>query len=176
MRFFKVILVVFIFFSFGYAKRGAGPYLGVGYGKSKFYANSYYDFKDDTSNILTIYGGAYINKYLSVELNYYKPGSYTTKANKEVKYTITDISTLAHYPFYHDKFDIYGKFGAGIISTSKSGFDFVFGAGVSYRYNEIFSFKIGYDYFDFGLDVNGDGSSDYKFKIGSLYGGFEVQF
>ena len=176
MKFLKVFLVCFLFFSFVEAKRGAGPYLGVGYGESRLNSDGYYELKDDKTDILTFYGGAYINRYLSVEFDFYDISSYETTLNTQISYKIYDIATLVHYPFYNDIFDVYAKFGAGVITRKTNGFNFVFGAGFSYRYNEILSFKIGYDYFDFGVDIDDDKVSDKKFGISSIYIGLEVQF
>jgi len=73
----KYILVLVLFLSTVYADRDGGPYLGIGYGLSKYSSDGLYkNLKEDKANAVNFYGGAYINKHLSVELGFANFTSY----------------------------------------------------------------------------------------------------
>ena len=160
------------------AKRGAGPYLGGGYGSSTLKDDRHYDLKEDTSNGYVLYAGAYINDYLSVELEYVGGLQYTTQNTKQLDFSFSDVNTQAHYPFsfYNEAFDLYAKFGAGYVSLNGTGHTLVYGAGASYRVNDRYAVRFGYDYFNFGIDETGNSAADKKIAVEYFFGSIEVQF
>jgi len=183
-----IVLVLMMLVSL-HADRDGGPYVGLGLGSSVLHDGGYYDdVKKSTSSALSYYGGAYINKYFSVELGYnsfnlkgHTNGYDVIKDNQEsfTSFTILTISTLAHYAILDDSLDFYARFGAGDISKSdvgSSGSTMVYGVGTSYRFTKNFSLKLAYDKFDFGLDTTGNGASNHKMSLDYFYTAFEVQF
>ncbi len=184
----KIILSFFMLCSVAYADRDGGPYIGVGYGISKYSNDGLYDtLYEDTSEALTLYGGAYINKHLSVELGYvsfdaknYADG-YVVDENKTLGFGVISVSTLAHYPFFDDSLDVYIRFGVGEMSLSgleKSGFVMQYGLGVGVRIDETLSIKMAYDLYRFNYDDESDASNivGYKMEIDYIYSAIEVQF
>ena len=173
MRFF----LVFVLMAFSlYASRDGGPYIGGGYGVAKLDVDGYYDLKEDSSNSTKIYAGAYINKNLSVEVEYVGDLAYEVKGRNEFTPNLMDVNTQAHYQFFNEKLDVFAKFGVGEIHYEDKGFTFVYGGGVSWWINEMFLLKFGFDRFDFGYDKDNDNSADKDFKIDYFYSAFEVQF
>ena len=173
----RFVLVLLLLFGLAEAKRGAGPYIGGGYGTSSLKDGGFYNLQENNSNGYVLYAGAYINDYLSVELEYVAGLNYEQKQNEEsITHKFIDINTQAHYPFWDKKIDLYAKFGAGYVYKNSSGHTLVYGAGAAYRLNERYALRMGYNYFDFGIDVSGDGSVDKKMAVGFLFGSFEVQF
>lgn len=186
----RYILVFLLLVSSLLADRDGGPYLGIGYGYGD-YDDDGFDkvIVEDSSQSLTLYAGAYINKHLSVEFAYVNFDSYqkgsgylvTDNSDKEkhFSFSVRSISTLAHYAFFDDALDFYARFGAGEMRSTRSsdaGFSMVYGAGVSYRISEMFSLKLAYDLYDFGYDEDYDDSDDYKMRMDYIYTAFEVQF
>jgi opacity protein-like surface antigen len=175
MRFFILFLALA---GLACADRDGGPYLGIGYGVSEFGTNDIYtDLKEDKSNAFMIYGGAAINKHLSVELGYVGFGSYTLANDTELEANIITVTTLVQYPFYEDMFSIYAKVGVGQVDLSTlndTGFSYVAGGGLSYRYNEYLGVKAGYEYYPF--DYEDTLGATHSMKIEYVYGAFEVQF
>jgi len=186
----RFILIFLLFITSILADRDGGPYLGFGYGITQYGDNNFYNsILEKNSKSLTFYGGAYINKHLSVELSHV---SFNAKglgdgflvlddssSEQTVDYAATTISTLAHYPIFEDKIDLYARFGAGEMSSNiadDAGFTMVYGVGIAYRFNDIFDMKIAYDTYQFGYDENGNKSSDYRMKLDYLYMALEVQF
>jgi len=180
----KKILVVLLLVTSLFADRDGGPYIGVGYGSSKYNDDGLYDdIKSNTSASATIYGGAYINKYFSVELGYAsfdawkKKEGYEIDENKKVKCSSATVSVLAHYAFFDDMLDFYAKGGVGkmdMSGISSSGFDMVYGGGIGFRLNEWFGIKAAYDRYDFEYKNKED--KKYKMKIDYVYAAIEVQF
>ncbi len=184
----KIVVSFLMLCSVVFADRDGGPYIGMGYGVSLYNDDDLYgDFKEDTSDALTLYGGAYINKHLSVELGYvsfdakdYADG-YVVDDNKSLGFGVISISTLAHYAFFDDTLDLYARFGVGEMSLSgleKSGFTMQYGLGIGVRINEILSFKVAYDLYRFNYDDESDTSNivGYKMDIEYIYSAIEVQF
>ncbi|MGD9719364.1 MAG: outer membrane beta-barrel protein [Sulfurimonadaceae bacterium] len=175
MRFFILFLA---FVGLACADRDGGPYLGIGYGVSEFGTNDIYtDLKEDKANSFMIYGGAAINKHLSVELGYVGFGSYILANDTELEANIITVTTLVQYPFYEDMFSIYAKVGVGQVDLSTlndTGFSYVAGGGLSYRYNEYLGVKAGYEYYPF--DYEDTLGATHSMKIEYVYGAFEVQF
>ncbi|MCF6330827.1 MAG: porin family protein [Sulfurimonas sp.] len=177
----KYLLLLVLFFSYSFADRDGGPYIGVGYGVSQYDSDGLYNtLKKDSSKSITIYGGAYINKHFSVELGYvdfaYEDG-YIVDDTKTLKLSLFSVSTLVHYPVWDDRVDFYAKFGAGQISYSDgSGLVFVFGVGTAVRFNDYVSLKFAYDKYFFGHDSTNSGSADNEMSIDYIYSAIEVQF
>ncbi|NPA59587.1 MAG: porin family protein [Epsilonproteobacteria bacterium] len=180
----KVILIFLMLVSYIYADRDGGPYVGFGYGSSKFSDDDLYkSLKEDTSMAMILYAGAYINKHLSIEAGYTDlnlKNEYRAidelNTLKDVSFTAINVSTLAHYAFFDDILDFYAKFGVGRASMSGgngSGFDMLFGAGMGVRFSELFSAKVAYDRHVLKYD---EMLKDYDMHIDFAYVAFEVQF
>lgn len=187
----KIILLVLLFISTLMADRDGGPYIGLGYGESSYDSNGLYEqLKSDTSGSGTFYFGAYINKHLSVELGYVSFDAWHVEDGYEVDDTTTlgfgalTVSTLAHYAFFDDALDFYGKFGVGEMSASgipATGFTMVYGAGVGYRFNKTLSIKVAYDIYNFNYDQpltigTTTTYTTYEMQIDYIYSAIEVQF
>ncbi len=184
----KIIFIVLILISTLIADRDGGPYIGVGYGTSTYNSDGLYNqLKSDTSGSGTFYFGAYINKHLSVELGYvsfdawHEEDGYKVDETKTLGFGAMSVSTLAHYAFFDDALDFYGKFGVGEMSASGipvTGFTMVYGAGVGYRFNNILSIKVAYDIYNFNYDqaVTVDTTTTYEMQIDYIYSAIEVQF
>ena len=172
----RLLLALLLFVSIVEAKRGAGPYIGGGYGSSLIKDKGYYDLDKKSSNGYIVYAGAYINDNLSVEIEHVGSLKYRQKNQSQISPAFNDINTQAHYPIWNKMIDLYVKFGAGYVEDGKSGHTFVYGGGMAYRIDAKFALKVGYDYFDYGIDLNGDNSADKKVAIEYFFSAFEVQF
>ncbi|WP_373070449.1 outer membrane beta-barrel protein [Sulfurimonas sp.] len=179
----RIFLVLVFLFSLVYADRDGGPYLGIGYGVAEYDDDGLYEqITDKSAPYMFYYGGAYINKHLSVELGYAKIKDEQFKVvdsgvKKDVSYNLYNISALAHYAFFDDIWDFYAKFGAGYVTkNSKNGSSLLYGVGTSIRFNELISVKVAYDMYEFGYDENGNTSADYKMRIYYPYVALEFQF
>jgi len=180
----KKILVVLLLVTSLFADRDGGPYIGLGYGTSKYNDDGLYTtLKSDTSTSATIYGGAYINKYFSVELGYasfdawQKDGGYEVDSIKKVRYSATTVSVLAHYAFFDDILDFYAKGGVGSINASgisTDGFTITYGGGIGVRFNEWLGMKVAYDRYTFEYKDLATGHHD--MYIDFIYGAIEFQF
>jgi len=177
----KYILVLVLFFSYAFADRDGGPYIGFGYGISEYDSDGVYTtLKEDSSKTMSVYGGAYINKNFSVELGYVDFASekgYEINEINTLDISLFSVSTLVHYPLWNDKLDFYVKFGTGQIDyDNESGISFVFGVGTAIRFNEYLSLKFAYDNYSFGYDSTNNSSADNDMKIDYIYSAIEVQF
>lgn len=177
----KYVLILVLFLSSLYADRDGGPYIGIGYGVSQYDSDGIYDtLKEDTSKSITVYGGAYINKYFSVELghvNFASSEGYILDNKQTLEFSLFSVSTLVHYPVWDDKLDFYAKFGAGEINYANgSGFTFVFGIGTAVRFNDYLSLKFAYDKYPFGYDTTSNNSADNEMNINYIYSAIEIQF
>ena len=174
----KFILILAIFLTMLWADRDGGPYVGVGYGVSKYNSDGLYEeLKSDTSASTTIYVGAYINKYFSVELGHANFGSWEVDDSSSVSYSALSVSTLVHYAFFDDILDFYAKFGVGEINVSgisAGGFTFTYGGGVGVRFNEWLSMKVAYDRYTF--EQSDSLTGNYNMNIDYLYSALEFQF
>jgi len=180
----KIVLAILIFVTVLLADRDGGPYIGVGYGVSNYDSNGVFMIdKENESDVFTFYTGAYINKYLSVELTYldfnigdsYSLVDYTDTKQK-LTFTTYNVSTLAHYAFFDDMLDFYAKFGVGNMSAKgldSSDFGMLYGGGVGLRFSEMFSMKVAYD--RYMVDYQ-KGNVDKKMNLDVIYTAFEVQF
>lgn len=173
----RLIIIFLMVFGIAKADRDGGPYIGVGYGMSEFGKNDIYkDLKENRANSYNVYAGAAINKYLSVEISNIRLGGYILANDSELKTIINSLSTLVQYPFLDDMFAVYAKVGVGHIKLSTikdTGFTYVFGGGVSYRYNKYLALKVGYEYYPFDYESDKIESS---MKIEYAFGAIEVQF
>lgn len=174
----RIFLVLIFSLAFAFADRDGGPYIGIGYGSSNYKSDGLYaSMKEDKSESLTWYGGAYINKHLSVELGYVKMmgKGYEVDDTKNLDYSLYSVSTLVHYAFFDDILDFYARFGAGKMSLSgEDGSSFIYGLGTSVRISELLSIKLAYDIYEFGFDETKNGSADYKMHI--YYPNVAVEF
>ena len=101
----------------GEAVDRTGPYLSLGMGHSTLEDDGRMQTqKIDTQNNYTLVGGAFINKYLSVEINldYFETFTNSENSNETTIY-IVDAAAKAHYSVWKDRIDFYGAFGAGSI-------------------------------------------------------------
>jgi len=180
----KIILSILLFCTMLLADRDGGPYIGFGYGLSKHNDDGVYkEQKTDDSTALIVYGGAYINKHLSVELahvNFNQGNAYEVvddlSNDLELTFSSLNVSTLAHYAFFDDALDTYAKVGVGQVSSTgagSTGFTMLFGAGVGYRFNDMFSMKVAYDRYliDYVKDT-----TDSQMQLDLIYTAIEVQF
>ncbi len=180
----KIVLVLLMFMGVAFADRDGGPYVGFGYGNSKYNDDGHYaSMKSDSSSSAVIYSGAYINKYFSVELDYVsfdawqKDGGYEVDNTKKVSYSAATVNVLAHYAFFDDRLDFYAKGGVGQIDASgisASGFSIVYGGGVGVRFNEWLGLKLAYDRYTFEYKDNVTGNHD--MYIDFVYSALEFQF
>ncbi|HFU74005.1 MAG TPA: hypothetical protein ENK65_00465 [Helicobacteraceae bacterium] len=191
----KMLHKLLIFFvlttSFVLAER-SGPYLGIGYGYGMYEPGNRITKVEEQPYNIRLTAGAYINENLSVELGFaefggavlgydlsnYRTFDSTANTTFDESFRVFSVSTLAHYPFYHNTFDVFGRFGAGSLGwrTSKEVANsetdhpvLIFGGGASWRMSDMFSMILGYDYYSFKLE--GTNTS-----IGSAYLSFEAQF
>ncbi len=180
----KMILVFLMLVSVAFAGRDGGPYIGVGYGSSKYNDDGLYtNIKSDKSSSATIYGGAYINKYFSVELGYasfdawQKNDGYKVNNTKIISFSATTVSALAHYAFFDDMLDFYAKGGVGQVDASglsSSGFTITYGGGVGIRFNDWLGMKVAYDRYTF--EYKDSTTGNYDMYIDFMYGALEFQF
>jgi len=180
----RVVLAIVLFCSVLLADRDGGPYVGLGYGISQFNDDGVYKEQSvDDSASLMVYGGAYINKHLSVEIafvdfnvrnDYIVVDDFDQK--QSIDFSTINVSTLAHYAFFDDILDFYAKFGVGQMQASavgSNGFTMLYGGGVGVRFSEMFSMKIAYDSY---LVEYTKGLEEEDMKIDFVYTALEVQF
>lgn len=177
----RILLVLVFVFTLIHADREGGPYLGFAYGVSEYMDDGYYSsVKDSQVQERYIYGGAYINKNLSVELGHVKmlDDGIIIDNTTNVNYSLFSVSTLVHYAFFDDILDFNIKFGAGYVQKhiDVSGFSINYGVGTSLRLTDLLSIKVGYDKYEFGYDENEDNSADYTMYIEYSYLAVEFQF
>lgn len=182
----KIILVMALFFTALLADRDGGPYIGIGYGTSSYSDDSYYtDIKESSSKAMSIYGGAYINEHLSVEVGYASFGSSAdgflvdnSGTDESLSFSAFTISTLGHYAFFDDLLDVYARLGVGQMSGSEldnTGFTAQYGVGLGLRINEWLGLKIAYDRYQFTYKEPVS-STNYDMSIDYMYAAVEVQF
>lgn len=180
----KIILSILLFCSVLLADRDGGPYIGFGYGVSEFFDDGVFkEVNKDSSDTMIFYVGAYINKYLSVELakvEFNSGNSYEAVDNSNQDATLTfsslNVSTLAHYAFFDDSLDFYAKFGVGEMDAKgvgSTGFTMVYGVGVGYRVTDVISVKLAYDNYDIDYQEN---TTERTMNIKLMYSAIEYQF
>jgi len=185
-------LLFFLVLSLSLWADRSGPYLGIGYGAGFYEPGSRVAEVSNEPYNVRFTAGAYINENLSVELNIaefggaqlgynlssYRSQNSTSLSIEEESFRVFSVSTLAHYPFYNDTFDVFGRFGAGTIGlrttapiddTNTDSPVLVFGGGASWRVTPMLSVIAGYDHYTFQM-LSADAT------LGSAYISFEVQF
>jgi len=180
----KIVLILLMLVGIVSADRDGGPYIGLGYGTSKYNNDGLYrSLKSDSSSSATIYVGAYINKYFSVELDYasfdawQKNGGYEVDNTKKISYSASTVNVLAHYAFFDDMLDFYAKGGVGQIDAegiSASGFTITYGGGIGVRFTDWLGMKVAYDRYTFEYKDAITGHHD--MYIDFIYGALEFQF
>ncbi len=179
----KIVLIIMIFLTTLLADREGGPYVGVGYGVSQYNDDGLYEkLKNDRSESVVLYAGAYINRYLSVELAstsfdvWHVQDGYEIDDDYATNFSAITVSTMAHYAFFDDILDFYAKFGVGEVSASginANGFTMLWGGGVGVRFTELLSMRIAYDRYIFDYS---DSSGSYNMHIDYIYSSIEFQF
>ena len=174
----RIILLLSLVSFLLYADRAGGPYIGAGYALSSYNDDGYNAaIENKKEGAFVIYGGAYINKYLSVEFLYDNFGRFVLAQNGDQKIEAYTISTLFHYPLFEEKLDLFLKFGVGEIrvdTLSQNGFTNLYGAALAYRFNDTFALRLGYDSYHFTYDAQN--SQSFDMQMGSVYSAIEVQF
>lgn len=195
----KIVLALLglVTLSFAEPMDRTGPYIAIGGG--------YAVFEDDQRMVaqasgvdhsynINIIGGAFINRYLSVEIAYDYYETFVNDENADTtKLSVIDVAAKAHYPFWKERIDLYGAFGAGqvywvenlggISRDDKSGI-LRGDVGVGYRALNWLTFNVGYRRYFFTLDhQTGEIDADnniiyerYNMELGSAYANIEVQF
>ena len=182
----RIILACMLFFGMLHADRDGGPYIGIGHGLSVFNDDALFPDQEAKANpTAIIYAGAYINKHLSVELNYTSFNAFGLNEGYRVedqKYTsgqAVGVSTLAHYAFFDDQLDFYARFGVADVSLSEfgsGGFSFLVGAGTSWRVNQWFALRFAYEQYQFDYDADNNSQVDRHFSVDYIYTAMEFQF
>ena len=174
---------------FGEPVDRTGPYIAIGGGYAVFDDDHRMDAEPSGINPsynLNIIGGAFINRYLSVEIAF---DYYDTFVNDENENTtdlsIFDVAAKAHYPFWDNRIDLYAAFGAGqvfwkektdIRRDDKSGI-LRGDAGIGFRALDWLTINMGYRRYFFTLDhETGSDYERYKMELSSAYTNIEVQF
>ncbi|WP_345978819.1 porin family protein [Sulfurimonas sp. HSL3-2] len=184
-KIFKAILLIGLLFAGLNAEqieRDGGPYIGAGYGLASYDDDNFYnDVKDTNIASYNFYAGAFINSNLSVELGYLKSGDFNvvdiTSTATKFNYSAITVNVLAHYPVLDDKLDFYAKFGAGqsyVSMSNNDGAALVYGAGMSYRFDDTYALRLAYDVYKFSYDSTSRGKFDMNMQYG--YAAIEVQF
>ncbi len=162
-----------------------GPYIALGGGQAKLYDADRMGTEkiNDTSNINLI-GGAFINKYLSVELGFDYYGTFENNSQTaSTRVHFIDAAAKAHYPFWKERIDLYAAFGAGAMfwtetlngKNQKANSGSTRGdIGVGIRALRWLTFNVGYRRY-FYIIENQD-AKRYNMSIGSTYANIEVQF
>ncbi len=179
---------------FSEARDRTGPYLALGGGYATLDDNQRMQGRVEDSYNINLIGGAFINKYFSVELagDYYAKFNNAENENSTSVYFI-DAAAKAHYPFWRNRIDVYAAFGAGAVfwkeqynggseddrSSALRG-----DIGIGYRVLETLTLNLGYRRYFFILDdttsallTNGDPEViRYNMQVSSAYVNIEVQF
>lgn len=182
----RAVLSCLLLFGMLEADRDGGPYIGLGYGVSKFNDDALFPNQETKANQSALfYAGAYINKHLSVELNYTSFNAfgindgYRVEDQKYISGHALGVSTLAHYAFFDDRLDFYARFGVADLTLSEfgsGGFSFLVGAGTSWRVNDWFALRLAYEQYQFDYDADSNNVVDRHFSIDYIYTGMEFQF
>jgi len=185
----KYVLLLITVVSFLWAEPvdRTGPYLAAGGGYTNFYDEGRIGAEVDNSYDLILVGGAFINKHLSVELivDYFDTFSSQYNQNTTNVYMI-EASAKAHYPFWKERIDLYGAFGAGGIFwretinglSDKDNSGVTSGdLGVGFRVMKNLTINLGYRRYFFILEDTKTGELEkFNMETGSVYSTIEVQF
>ncbi len=191
------LLLSLITLSYGEPMDRTGPYIALGGGYAVFYDDQRMDAEPlgvNHSYNINIIGGAFINRYLSVEIAYdYYETFENDKNSNTTKLSVADVAVKAHYPFWKERIDLYGAFGAGQIywdenlnGISQDDQSGVLRAdvGVGFRALKWLTINVGYRRYIFTLDhETGERDIDnniiyqqYNMELGSAYTNIEVLF
>lgn len=190
----RILVLSMILVSLLYAQR-SGPYIGVGYGITDIddgqdhSDQGYETIIEQRPQTPLVYVGAFINQYLSVELDYLGLDDYVSEntAGDQIKDSVTIITAVAvaHYPVFDDHLDLFGRFGAGQVMAKETTTEdrsyneaaILFGAGLGYRPTTYLTFKLGYDRYTYDK-VSAVSADDPKSAtvIDLMYMALEVQF
>ncbi|WP_345971055.1 MULTISPECIES: outer membrane beta-barrel protein [Sulfurimonas] len=164
----------------------SGPYLEAGAG-----LGSYNDdgrratISTETVPQYRFGAGAFINRHLSVSLQYAQFGDFEGKTGagetSREAFKVLSADVTGHYPIFNETVDIFARFGAGELywdqsrpeRKSSSAGTLVYGIGVGIRALSWLTVNAGYDFYQFGMDENG---TSYEMNLGSAYIGLQVQF
>lgn len=194
----KLFLLFLILLSPAFGADGdrTGPYIAVGGGYALFEDDRRMDTGSEgvsSSYNLNIIGGAFINRYLSVELSYDYYDTFVNDLNANTtRLSVIDVAAKAHYPVWKERIDLYGAFGAGQIYWVEN-LDGVSrddrtgtlrgDVGVGFRALKWLTFNVGFRRYFFTLDhetgTDSDGNVIYKryyMDLSSGYANIEVQF
>ena len=165
-----------------------GPYIAAGGGYTAFYDDGRLgEGKIDNSYDLLLVGGAFINKYLSVEMTVDYFDTFGSQAHENTtRVYMLEASAKAHYSFWKERIDLYGAFGAGGIFW-KENIDGVGDKdnsgvtsgdlGVGFRVMRDLTINVGYRRYFFILeDSKTSVLKKYNMQTGSVYSTIEVQF
>ena len=189
-----LVLIIFTALLFAEAIDRTGPYLSLGGGYAGLDDDKRMQGDVESSYNVNLIGGAFINKYFSVELavDYYDKFTTADNTNSTTVYFI-DAAAKVHYPFWRNRIDIYASFGAGAVlwkehynggdendrSSALRG-----DVGIGYRLLDDLTLNLGYRRYFFILDDDTGGLLEngdpeiirYNMQIGSAYANIEVQF
>jgi len=184
-----VALLSFVTLAFGEPMDRTGPYIAIGGGYAVFDDDNRMDAepsKINSSHNINIIGGAFINRYLSVEIAFDYYETFENDENENTtRLSVFDVAAKAHYPFWKNRIDLYAAFGAGeVYWTEKIGArqDDKSGvlrgdAGVGFRALNWLTINVGYRQYFFILeDETTDVFNQYDMKLSSAYTNIEVQF
>ena len=192
-----IALLSVVTFAFGEPMDRTGPYIAVGGGYAVF--DDDHRMEAEPSGItpsynLNIIGGAFINRYLSVEIAFDYYDTFVNDDNENTtKLYIADVAVKAHYPLWDNRIDLYGAFGAGqvywdedlnSISQENTAGALRGDIGVGYRAVDWLTLNIGARRYFFTLDhqtgeIDADGNTvikQYFMDLSSAYANIEVQF
>ena len=170
-----------------------GPYIALGGGYATFYDDGRLGSSEiDSSYNVNLIGGAFINKYLSVELGLDYYDTFKNVAGDTTNIYMVEAIAKAHYPVWKDRIDFYGAFGAGgmwwketllgVSQDDKSGV--VSGdLGFGLRALDWLTLNLGYRRYFFTLEhqlqtTNLTEASfiHYNMEVSTVYTNIEVQF
>ena len=163
-----------------------GPYIALGGGYAVFYDDNRLVESVEPSYNVNLIGGVFINKYLSVELNFDYYDTFKNSIGDTTDLYMIEAVAKAHYPVWRNHIDFYGAFGAGgmwwkenlhnVSQEDNSGV--VSGdLGVGLRALKWLTLNLGYRRYFFTLDhQTTESTTRYNMEVGSTYANIEVQF
>jgi len=148
----KIIILLVLLSGALWAGSNTGPYIDFGYGASNYGDSNYYkQIKSTNVGAYNVSLGAYINRYLAVEIEYFKTGTFNTKqidnTSSSFSYAAVTVNTAAHYYVYKNRIDLHVKFGMGQAYTnlsSSNGSAILYGLGASYIFSPRYSLGLNY--------------------------------
>jgi hypothetical protein len=185
----KIVVLSFILTTLLFAEAidRTGPYIALGGGYSMFYDDARLAENTDPSYNIDLIGGVFINKYLSVELNFDYYDTFENSLGDTTDVYMIEAVAKAHYPVWRNRIDFYGAFGAGgmwwkenlnnVSQEDNSGV--VSGdLGMGIRALKWLTLNMGYRRYYFTLDHQDLDSSvtRYYMEVSSAYANIEVQF